>query len=176
MVTILVGCGINNMTAKPPKKIFELIDDGSFDDLSLTIYYINQFILTRAPLSVGDLINFSDVNKIFIDSSRLEEHTDLLRKLSDHILIPMEKDSYLDTRLCYIFESSSHGKIFEVAFGGVLTDEKGEYVDSCTFVNGIAVEDVDIFYDVIMPFLPEDAVAELELYLGRSEQKDITSS
>ena len=128
-----------------------------------TIYYVSPFILTRHPLSVDDLINMSSVRKVVINSSSLEEHIDLFKQISNDDLIPIKKKSYLDARLYYALESKENGKLLDVAMWA------GD--DKSIFVNGFEVKGNDFFYDVIKPFLPEDAVKELETYLNRGKQE-----
>ena len=157
--------GGEEMQAKKTSPTFsEIVESGNLSDLNLTIYYINPVTLTRRPMDVNDLINSAYVKKIMVSSSCLEEHIDLLIRLNDTPLVPVERESYLDTRLCYVFETKKGGRVFEVGTGGVQLDEKGNYVDLCTFVNGLAVIDDNVFYDVIKPFLTEDADKELAVY------------
>lgn len=161
-VAILASCGGDYMrSAKSLLQFSELIEQGKLNDISLTIYFMNPFTSTRRPLSIDDLINFNSVNKIAINGNLLEEHINLFNKVSDAALISVEKVSYLNARIYYVFETEKKGKIFDVAMWG-------GYDDNSIFVNGLEVKENDIFYDLIMPFLPKDAVKELEEYLGRN--------
>ena len=122
-------------------------------DLCLTIYYIDSSILTRAPLSAEDLMTFPCVEIIEIKSEELVEHIALLRKLDASILQPVQKESYINARLCYVFEVGESEKLLEV----VVTPEFLYKINGYVVVNGIEVEDNEIFYELIMPFLTEDA-------------------
>jgi hypothetical protein len=143
-----------------PRTFSEIIKDGNLNDLKLTIYYMDFNFLTYSPLSIDDVINDSTVTKVVISGTRLEEHIDLLNQLIDTGLEPVEQEAYLDARLYYVFETETEG-MFDVAMWGVQRDEAGDY-DACIFVDGIAVNIDNIFYDVIIPFLPEDVAKELE--------------
>ena len=180
VVIVLASCGGKSMqsqnvqlqSAPPDKKplsFSEIVASGNLEDLSLTIYYIaDPLVFFRLPLSVDLLINNSSTKKIVVDSNHLEEHIDLLVQLSNATFIAVEQESFLDARLCYIFETKQGGRVFEVAMDGVQFDENGEYIGSCIYVNGLAVYDDDIFYDVLKPFLTEDAAKELRSYfIGR---------
>lgn len=58
-----------------------------------------------------------------------------------------------------MFETEEKGKkIFDVAMWGC---------DGGILVNGVEVKDNSVFYDVIMPFLPEDAAEKWERRTGR---------
>ena len=65
----------------------------------------------------------------------------------------MRKSSDLDLRVYYVLESKKNGKLFDVAMWGD---------DDSIFVNELEVQGNSTFYDVIIPFLPEDEAEELE--------------
>ena len=148
------GCG--RFFAKRPVSFSELIKKGDISDLTLTIYYVSPYILYRAPLSVEDLMGTSRDDRIVVNGHNLEEYANLLNQLSDAWVVPVEEQTYLDVRLYYVFENRREGKMFDVA-------TRGE--GSGVFVNGIEVQSNDIFYDVIMPFLPEEVAKEWTLFL-----------
>jgi hypothetical protein len=155
-LTILSSCEGNDMQSEKTLYNFsKLIEKKNFDDLSLTIYYISPFISTRAPLSVDDLINFNNVNKIVISGSELEEHMDLFEQINKVDLVPVKIKSRINARFYYFFETVKEGKILDVAMSGN---------DSSVFINGLEVNGNDIFYDIVMPFLPTDAIKEFEIY------------
>ena len=144
-IPILLSIYINKLSPN----VAELIENENMDDLSLTIHYMNPGILTVFALSIDDLIN-RDHNKIVISGSELEEHIDLFKQISNEFLIPViMKTSVEDYRMYYVLESKKNGKLLEVAMWG-----DGQSI----FVNGLEVKGKDIFYKVIMPFLPEDEV------------------
>jgi len=58
-----------------------------------------------------------------------------------------------------LFETKKKGKILDVVMWSC---------DGGIVVNGVEVKDNNIFYDVIIPFLPEEAVKDLEKYMGRA--------
>ena len=155
---ILSSCGRNVMylTKKPItfSELSTLINSGNTNDVSLTIYYLSPFILTRAPLSVNDLINHNDIKKIVVDGN----HLDLLVRINNTSLIPVEQNTYLNARLYYVFETENKCKVFDVGLWG------GD--NNSIFVNGIEIEENDIFYDLIMPFLPKSAVDEIKAYMN----------
>ena len=145
----------------------------------MTIYYMSPFIATRTPLSVDELIygitainekrKRDEINGCFeykavVNSDKLEEHINLLNQICDAVLTPVEKKAIISARIYFVFESKTSGKIFEVTMWGTQLDDEGKGVDQCLFVNGVAVEVDYIFYDVIKPFLPEDALKDFEDY------------
>jgi hypothetical protein len=147
----LTGCGGGAMRAEAALKNFsKQIERGNLDNLRLRIYYMNPSFLTMIPVSVEDLINAEDggwVKKIVVDGNSLEEHIGLLKQVGNITLIPVKDKSDIDARIYYIFETNKSNKIFDVAMWG-------DY--NSVFVNGFEVEANDIFYDLIIPFLPED--------------------
>lgn len=162
-LTIFVSCGGNNMRPEKELKNFtKEIENGNLANLGLTIFYLSPSTLTLYPLSVDDLINSSNVHKVVINGSRLDENIELLKQINNDALVPVQQKSRINARIYYVFENNKERKIFDVAMWGE-TDS--------IFVNGCEVKENDIFYDVIMPFLPEDAVKELETYLKRGKQE-----
>ena len=173
---VLVSCGGNDMS---PEKAFDQfskqIENGRVKELTLTIYYINPSVLTPLPWSIDFFVYGSssvenpkgkkdDANgaydqKFVIDGNQLEEHSDLLKKISSDVLVPTEQKSYVDVRIYYMFEKNNR-KIFDVAMWG------GDNI----FVNGIEVEENEIFYAIIMPFLSKDAAKALETFLENGKR------
>ncbi len=152
-ITVLTGCRENNMQLKKAFNGYsQVLEQETLDGFCLKVYYMPPSILTRAPLTVDDLIHSSSTQKIEIDSERLKEHIDLLRQLNSDSLVPVKHTSPLVARLCYIFETDNDGTILEIAVGGT---------DNSVFVNGIEVEYNDLFFDVIKPFLTEEVINDL---------------
>jgi len=156
VATILTGCGEKNM--HPTRQSLNFLGHKNVHELILTIYYMNPSALTVIPLSVDDLIRNSEY-RIVVSGSILRDYIDLLNRLGNTVLVPVEQESYLNTRLYYVFETEQNGKIFDVAMWG------GE--NNSIFVNEVEVEGTAIFYDVIKPFLPEAVAKDFEDYVAR---------
>jgi len=147
-IAVLTGCRGDKMQGEEVLKTFsERIEKDSLDDLTLTIYYIDPTILTRYPLSIDKLINDSDVNKIVITGEELAEHISLFRNITIATLKPVRKKSYIDARIYYVFESEGNRKLLDVILWGE---------NSSMFINGLEIKENNVFYDVMMPILPED--------------------
>ena len=142
----------SDMGAKKSLDYFsQLIEDGKADNLSLTIYYVNPWILTLMPLDVNLLIaNYAD-DIVYVEN--LKEQIDLFKQINSDALIPVEHTSRMDARVYYVFKTKHNRKIFDVAMWGD---------DYSIYVNGLEVKSDDIFYDIIMPFLPEHMAINLE--------------
>lgn len=165
---VSIGCGGNGMSLKDAKDSFsELVADANLNDMNLTIYYMRPGIDTHAPLSADNLVygilaindpprKKDDANgvyeyKIVVEGNRLAEHLDLLRQLNDAILVPVDHASRLNARIYYMFATKKAGKLFDVA---MWSHNNGQSI----FVNGAEVKEDAVFYNVIIPFLPEGAV------------------
>lgn len=160
VITVFASCGGNDIQVKTaPNTFAELFEEGDIDNISLTIYYLNPFYLTFAPLDVDELIEDYKhrVEVSIIDGDRIGEYADLFDKISNVDLIPVESDSYMNARIYYIFENKKTGKIFDVAMWNS---------DGSIVVNGVKVEYTDVFSDCIVPFLSEETVEELRAYLS----------
>lgn len=157
--SVLTGCADTEVTLEE-----SLEDDylkaveGEFpEDLRLTIYYIYPYILTRRPLSVENLINLTDVNKVIVESKELSTQVDLLRKLDPSILQPAKEEAYVNARMYYVFEAGDD-KLLEVIIS-----------TGSVFVNGFAVEYHPVVCELIAPFLPEDARADWISWTSESD-------
>lgn len=140
--------------AKPALNLSEMIENENINDLSLTIYYLSPYTYMLYPVSNVEDLSHRCEEKIVINGSDLEKHIDLFKQIGNDDLKPVIwKSSDLDLRLYYVLESKKNGKLFDVAMWG-----DGNSI----IVNGIEVEGNDIFYDVIMPFLPEDVAKDLK--------------
>ena len=125
------------------------------EDTRLTIYYISPALLTRAPVSVEQLMTFSDVKIINVTAAELRQIQPLLKKLDASILQPVQEETYINARLYYVIETSDSNKILEVVTTNILHQS--------VFVNGVEVENDPIFFDIISPFLTEEDIKILNL-------------
>jgi len=160
-IVFLATCRGNDMHLEKILPNFSrLIEGKKIDDLRLRIYYISPFIFTRAPLSVDDLITRSYEYEIIVIGSELKKHISLLNQFCIDTLIPVDHKSRVDARLYYVFETKKGHKILDVSMWGD---------NDSIFVNGFEVKGNDAFYNVVIPFMPEYAVKDLEAYLGKIE-------
>jgi len=145
-----------------------IIESEKFDDLSLTIYYTSLTMDTYRPWNVDDMIR--NGGKIVIDGNSLKAHINVLKQVNNVNLVPVIWKSYLNARIYYIFETKINGKILEGAMWGY-----NEYVNkyNIIFVNGIAIKGNDIFYEIIIPFLPEHIAEGLKTFLSTWIQNDM---
>lgn len=118
------------------------------EDLCLTIYYVDPQLLTRYPWSVDTLINCDMTQKIVIERGEILSNIDAFKKINWSVLTPTKNDPRINARLYYVIESGEHGKLLEV----VISEVRGNVV-----VNRIEIENNALFYELIWPFLPEDA-------------------
>jgi len=154
---VLTGCGRNNMDFDFAK----IFANEYLDDLSLTIYYINPFtfISFGAPLSGEDLIDIRD-EKIVIYGNELKKSIELFKQINSDILRPASgRQDEPHIRLYYVLESRVNGRLIDVVMWGRR--------DGIIF-NGVEVEEHYIFYDIVLPFLPESIAELFEVFRDRS--------
>ena len=101
--------------------------------------------------------------KFVIDGNSLEEHIELLKQVGNITLIPVKEESYINARIYYVFETNKGNKIFDVTMWGY-AEGMGQFDDEYININGFAFKENDIFYDLIIPFLPEDGANMIEGY------------
>ena len=143
----------------------EIVESGDLSNLRLTIYFMYLDKLTTWPSSINELKSFRCDRRIVVRSGDLEKHIDLLEKLNKEPLIPYKQASYLECRIYYVFTTKLGHKLYDVAIWGY--DGKAWNI----YVNGAFVKDSDIFYDVILPFLPQDAADLLRAVTAELRQK-----
>ena len=173
-ITMLTSCGGAAMPSeearaetpaeKALKDFSQQIEEGNLGELSLTIYYVNPNAYYFGPWSVEDLIYVHDY-KIVVDGTRLEEHIDLLKQMSNAALMSVEHENNLDARIYYVFETKQGEKILDVAMWGY---DSG--IDLSIYINGFEVKANNIFFDVLIPFLPEDMVNIFKIFISYDEQ------
>lgn len=136
----------------------DFVESGNVNDITLTIYHIDPLTRTPFPWRIEDLIRSREDYKIVIKGNQLREHMDLLIAINDATLTPVSEPSILNARIYFIFEANGEN-ILDVAMWGW-----GSSMISM-IVNGIEVEEHYIFYDIIIPFLPDDALEPLGRWL-----------
>ena len=144
--------------------ISKVIHDETTEELTLTIYYLGPFSLTRFPVSKELLLESFHDYKIVIEGDALKNHIDLLRRMSETELIAIEyneNDIYLEARMHLIFEISGSSRTFEVTMWGI--SEEGHYMG--ILVNEKWVESKQVFYDILLQFLPEHLADEIRSHL-----------
>lgn len=155
IISALTICIIaNNFSKKILIDFADIIKNENIEDISLTIYYMSPYILTDVPLTVDDVIdsNSDNVNRIVISGGKLKNYIDLFEQINtDNIVRAKKRSSYVDIRMYYAFESRKNGKLLDVAFWG----NNGNIL-----IDGMEIRDNDIFYDIVIPFLPQNKVKE----------------
>ena len=130
------------------------IKNSDIEDLSLTVYYIDQPIFTYAPWNIENLINADMVKKVTISGNDLSGFIESLKQTSADDLRVVKKDTYINARVYYVLEGKDGEKILDVAMTGISKSIFG-YTE-CIYINGLAVEWNSVFYDILLPFLPKD--------------------
>ncbi len=149
VLSTLAGCANPSAQPQNPLADYEKMLSGDIpQNLRLTIYYMDPTILTLMPLSAEDLMDFPETRKIVVESGELAANFEPFKELNFSILQPAKITSYIDARMYYVLEAGDSGKLLEVTIS---------QVHGNMFVNGIEVEHNRIFYDLIDPFLTEEA-------------------
>lgn len=152
VLLIAAGCNTNYLKLKWAAYRYQQVMKGEIpEDLTLTVYYIPHYILTRAPLTVEDLKDMTCSVKIVVESEELVRHLATLKHLNASVLQPAKEDYGINACFYYVFESGNQ-KILEVA----LQQYDGQTdADVGTFVYGIRVKRNSVLYEIILPFLSE---------------------
>jgi len=142
----------------PKLEFSDHLEIGSVQNVTLTIYYLCPSIFSR-PVSEDALKTVAYHYKVVVRGSYLQRYIELLRKMYEYEPTPVKSESPVaDVRILYVFESADGRTLFRVSMWGD---------DESMYVNGVEVEQSDVFYDVLIQFLPVHTVRGLERVLNR---------
>lgn len=128
-----------------------MLEDEIPEDLTLTICYLPNTIITRYPLTIERLNNMEGAVKIVVPADTLANHVSVLKKLTATSVHCAKEEPYPDVLFYYVFEQGDK-KVLEVVMHQY--SEDGETV--VAYVNGIAVEEAPVLSEIVQPFLSED--------------------
>ena len=146
----------NEMTTEANAQYEQLIPIEQLDKLTLKIYF-RSTTLIGSPMDQKDLISFAAQTDsvITVAPAELIKHTELLESLTSSTLITPEESFEMNARLCYFFENENGERVFELVTNG--------YGAATAWVNGEMVANRKIFYEIICPFLTEEAIKITEI-------------
>jgi len=159
-----VLAGGNMRIGRDIDRFARMVEQGEFDDLVLRIYYMDLSVRTPAPVSVGQLINHSSVDiggSVTLNGDALQEHAEALRRVNRGLLNATSGSRRPDARIYYIFETKSGDKIFDVVLLAVGDDD--------ILINGRLYKRHHVFFEIILPFLPEDIASSLSAFMVFTE-------
>lgn len=148
LLSLLTGCANSSSQIQNSLHNYSQMIAGNIpEDLCLTIYYLDPSILTYSPLNVDDLMNFSETQKIIIQSEELMANFEPFKKLDISALKPAREKTYVNARLYYVLNAGDAGNLLEV----VITQTNYNVI-----LNGIETEYTPIFHELVAAFLPKD--------------------
>jgi len=154
--TIMTSCVEDNMSFSSK---FSNVVEYELDDVSLTIYYAGFSFRTLFPWSLEQLTGGWYEYRVVVTGQELAEHRDLLHQLANVELIPSRNRAFVSARMYYVFEHVEHGEIFSF-LTYALSDGTGNF--DAVFINGQEVRGNRIFFEAVLPFLPEHVVREIQ--------------
>ena len=128
----------------------EMLQNGKVSELEMTIYYVSPPILTQYPWGVDNVKKSSHTRVVTVSGEKLREQIDLLKELSADNL-RLTSSEYLDARFCCEFSNASGEVLLTLVSGGIGGD---------VYVNGIAVEENEIFYKLLIPHISEENIKQ----------------
>ena len=169
---MLGGCTKEEVTFDPePSEFFKMVRDGEIGEISLTIYYMYPTALSLIPIDIESIMatcgaeeftKYGHGGIIVVEGTELAKYTDLLIALSTEKLIPLEQDYYMNARIYYVFRDKDGRTIFEVVMWGYAKDSDSVKDNkSAVFVDGLYVKEKDIYYDIIIPFIPNESIVSI---------------
>ena len=147
IVSLSTGCANSSSQIQDSLHNYSQMIAGNIpEDVCLTIYYLDPSILTYSPLSVDDLMNFSETQKIIVESEELVANFEPFKKLDISELKPAREKTYVDARLYYVLNAGDSGNLLEA----VITQTNYNVI-----LNGIEAEYNPIFHELVAAFLPK---------------------
>jgi len=147
----------NNMS---PSKFSDMIKY-ELDNISLTIYFWD-FDTTNprgVHMTLEWLVERAHTYRVVVTGEELAEHHELLSQLANVELIPSRNKAYVSARMYYVFEHARYGEIFSFLTHAV---SSGAGAFDAVFVNGQEVRGKRIFFEAVLPFMPESAASEIQ--------------
>ena len=154
VIAIFVIFGGHMKTRSDLNRFATMIKNEQFEDMKLTIYYMDIFMSTRIPVSIELMVGGWYQEKIIVVGDDLRVIADILERIDGGILTPRISNSELNTRIYYIFETTDGRKIFDMA---MWVHDNGNMM-----INGHEFVGDDVFIEVILPFLSENSRNRLQ--------------
>ena len=162
-----------------PDEFNKLITNSDIEGMSLTVYYAGLFAIFEWPVDIDGVVRMSGAEEyvkyglggiVIIEDLELMNYIGLLRLLSSEDAVSLGQDYRIDARIYYVFKDKYRRTIFEVALWGNFRDSDGNYMRAI-FVNGVYTEEKDMYYDIVIPFLPDNYADALERWKPSSAAK-----
>jgi len=147
----------------------EFLENGNIEELRLRV---STWVDSSLPESIRkELEMFVRENETIVDGSTLSLYIELFKELENANLVPVRGRYELSKRWYYVFETESDGILLEIGMFAFSSMSPLEYILEYVFnrdfssqqsryiiVNGVVVEDNQIFRNIISPVLPESTV------------------
>lgn len=131
----------------------------NLEHVTLELHYTDPCILRRNTWGVGQLRRSQSCDAhVTADAQTVMEHKDLIVQMLDTPVTVLDgQKSCLDAYIYVALRDDTGKMLFDVAMWG--------WEDGAVFVNGVPCKEEDVFYDVVLAFLPPDTALEFEEHL-----------
>ena len=129
-----------------------MLQEGIPEGVRLTIYLSDLNVLYAKARTVDELIRYAEA-QIIVETKELQERIELMKRLNAGELEARDTPRYNNALVYYIFEDADGNKILDVA----ISPARLGRIEGRVLVNGVCVHWDPIFYDLIEPFLTDDA-------------------
>ncbi len=162
------------------RKLQWILNNGELSKLSLTIYYQELYGYLYWITDLDELISFANsgnayCNRIDIDGAELKNNRRFLDKITENTIVPAEETQHNDHFRIYYEIKYNDETILTVAMWSwcnkirIQTDEdvytQENSVDyPIIYVNGVLIKEFDVYYKVIMPYIPYNQAKKLFMY------------
>lgn len=152
---LLSGCsGTDSRKRELLIELNSLADIKDFDDITVSIHWINPRITLRAPLSREAIVTRGD-NEIQLKGNELEGKLDWFNKIKSKDIVVIDEEMWVNARFYVVINSNEDGNLLDlVMFGG------WDYF----IINDVVIERNDAIVDALIPLLDEKSYITLEEY------------
>ena len=172
VIVVLTLIGAKSMptikSRRPPESLdvfIEFLENGNIEELRLRVYSSFMFYEGRRPVRNPRSLRRArgaGSHKTIVEGDILIQYLDLLKEVKNITLMPVDDDYEIDAQIYYVFETKRDGILLEVGMWAYSNSLQSENVNNngviymttvpYLIINGIVVENNDVFYEITAPF------------------------
>ena len=182
-LSLFLLCGCESKAESSLRLVREALTELAPEETKITASVLDPLIMTRAPLTVDmlkgiqsetdqELDEYGIAPPLSVKVAELEEVKELrriiLEELEPSILIPVEKEGYMNARICLEVTDGKDEMLLQLVFFAVEADGPDRNVYWNVYWNGIELQYQPAFYRLLEVFSKD--IPDIEGYFNREGQ------
>lgn len=136
------------------KDLNGLAEIQDFEDITISVYWIDPSITLRAPMSREAIATRGD-NEIQVKGDEIEGKLDWFNKIKSKDIVVLDEEMWVNARFYVVINSDEKGTLLDfVMFGG------WDYF----IINDVVIERNETIVNTLIPLLDEESYIALEGY------------